>query len=331
MNAASHRNQPVDVSWDENTSRLFNLVIALINSPSPRSVDWIIANVAGYDAGSSATNRKRFHRDRASLQAFGVVLRKSTGEAAGAQTTEAWSLDSQELFLPELDLSQEEADALAAAARWNQSESLSGAAKSAYHKLAAAGLQRGLGESVVSSVPDHTELDQASVEAIFRALDKSLRLSFDYYPSLLHVPTRRTVEPWAYGAVDGKIYLTGFDLDREQQRTFRLSRIADMQALPEFTTHPAPNLPAEQLILRGLESAGSRITARLRFTSNSGAEELRALTDASGQIGPVDRSWLLRTAAAYAPEVVVEEPSDLVDDIISLLHAVANEPGGTDQ
>ena len=145
------------------------------------------------------------------------------------------------------------------------------------------------------------------------------------------MPTRRTVEPWAYGAVDGKIYLTGFDLDREQQRTFRLSRIADMQALPEFTTHPAPNLPAEQLILRGLESAGSRITARLRFTSNSGAEELRALTDASGQIGPVDRSWLLRTAAAYAPEVVVEEPSDLVDDIISLLHAVANEPGGTDQ
>ena len=85
------------------------------------------------------------------------------------------------------------------------------------------------------------------------------------------------------------------------------------------------------MILRGLESAGSRITARLRFTSNSGAEELRALTDASGQIGPVDRSWLLRTAAAYAPEVVVEEPSDLVDDIISLLHAVANEPGGTDQ
>lgn len=320
------RNAPVAVSWDQGASRLFNLVIALINEPSARSVDWIISHVAGYDAANAEANRKQFHRDRAALHSFGVTFHVDKEDAQ-----ELWSLSSDDLFLPELDLTEQEADVLAAAARWNQSESLSAATESAYRKLAAAGLQRGLGESVIPSVPDHTELDQASITAIFRALDKGLRLSFDYYPSLLDVPVRRTVEPWAYGAVDGKVYLTGFDVDRQEQRTFRLSRIADLTALPEFNQHPAPDLPGDQLIHRGLETAGTRVTAHLRFVSDSGAEELRVLAGDQGVIGPVDRDWLLRTAAAYAPEVIVVEPSDLVDDVISLLETSANLSGGTGQ
>ena len=316
------RNAPVPVTWDSGAARLFNLVIALINSPAPRSTDWILGNVAGYDAEKPETNRKRFHRDRAALAPFGVILTAHPSEDG----KELWSVDSEALFLPDMDFSPEESEVLAAAARWNQSESLSEAATSAYRKLAAAGLQRGMGEAVIPSVPDHTELDQGSVEAIFRALDKGVRLQFNYYPSLLEEPAVRTVEPWAYGAVDGKIYLTGFDIDRQQQRTFRLARIAEVEALPEFSTHPAPQLPSQELIRRGLAAAGTHITARLHFPADSGAEELRALCDEAGQIGPVDRTWLVRTAAAYAPDVIVKEPQDVVNDVIALLTLLAESP-----
>lgn len=313
------RNVPVKVKWEDGATRLFNLVIALINSPAPRSTAWILNNVAGYDAEQEGTNRKRFHRDRDTLQTLGVQL---IGEL-DLDGHEHWRLDRRSSFLPELDLTEEEAEVLAAAARWNQPGELSTAAESAYRKLASAGIRRDMGSSVIPSVPDHTDLDQDSVEAIFRALDRGLVLSFNYYRSLLEEPVRRSVEPWAYGAVDGKIYLTGFDLDRNQQRTFRLSRIADMEAMARFAQHPVPEGSSDELIRHGLSAAGTFVTARVRFQGNTGAEELRALCDEDGCIGPIERSWLVRTAAAYAPEAVITEPQDVVDSVVSLLQHVA--------
>lgn len=37
----------------------------------------------------------------------------------------------------------------------------------------------------------------------------------------------------------------------------------------------------------------------------------------------VDRDWLARTAAGFAPDVVVHEPTDVRADIIALLRGVA--------
>lgn len=314
-----NRNQPTQVTWNEGGERLLNLVIALINESQPRSTDWFISNVSGYDSAERAAKRKQFQRDRETLEKLGVRVQAVKSLA----TEELWQLDASEAFLPELDLTPGESDVLAAAARWSQPGEMSQATTSALAKLSAAGVRRDLNSSVLATVPDHTDLDEASVDAIFRALDNGLVLTFDYYPSLMEAPEQRTMEPWAYGAVDGRIYVTGFDLDKQAQRTFRLSRIADLKAQAQFIKHPVPQRPSAELIRSGLAQAGTYVTARVRFASSSGAEELRQLTDATGQLGPVDRDWLVRTAAAYAPEAIVEEPADVRADTIAALRAAA--------
>ena len=320
-----NRNQPVEVTWNEGGERLLNLVIALINETLPRSTDWIIGHVSGYNSAERAAKRKQFQRDRETLGQLGVHIRPANGEHG----EDLWQLDANEAFLPELDLTPSESDVLAAAARWSQPGEMSEATTSALRKLSAAGVRRDLNSSVLATVPDHTDLDEKSVDAIFRALDNGLVLTFDYYPTLLEPPEQRSIEPWAYGAVDGRIYLTGFDLDKQAQRTFRLSRIADLTAQAQFIKHPVPQRPSGELIRSGLAQAGSYVTATVRFASPTGAEELRLLTDATGKLGPVDRDWLIRTAAAYAPEAIVDEPADVRADIIRLLQtAVAQEEGG---
>jgi proteasome accessory factor C len=45
-------------------------------------------------------------------------------------------------------------------------------------------------------------------------------------------------------------------------------------------------------------------------------------------VGPVDRTWLARTAAAYAPDAVVLDPPDLVDDIVARLERAHDLLGG---
>lgn len=152
------------------------------------------------------------------------------------------------------------------------------------------------------------------------------------------------MDPWALAARDGKLFLTGFDLDREGQRTFRLSRLTDVAVLQQFITHDRPAGSPRSLVARGLAAAATETTAQVLFTTD-GAHELRALaapdnpdnraepqlTDPRGEVltlGPVDRDRLVRLAAAYAPDALVLDPPEVVDAVITLLDHAATVYGG---
>lgn len=47
--------------------------------------------------------------------------------------------------------------------------------------------------------------------------------------------------------------------------------------------------------------------------------------DGQVELHDVDRDWLIRTAAGYAPDVVVLEPEDVRSDILALLRSVSEE------
>ncbi len=305
-----NRNRPVETHWMPGATRLFNLVIALLNSDGPRSVEWVLANVDGYQHDNDDSARRQLSRDRRDLAALGVHI----------GGTDELSLDPTQTFLPDIEFTDAEAAVIAAASHWAQSSGMHHAAQSAYAKLAAAGMQHRIstGEVAIPAIPDHTDLDGDSFDAIFRALDNGLVLSFNYYPSLVDTPQERRLEPWAFGAQDGLTYVTGFDPDRAAQRTFRLARIDSVVALPEFSQHPRPEGTPQQLIAQGLARSRQMVTATVEFPDD-GAWELRRLTDDNGQIGPVERTWFVRTAAAYAPHVIVTSPPDLVADVVAVL------------
>ena len=328
--SAGSRNRPVKVTWQQGASRLFNLVIGLLNAPSPRPTAWVVENIEGY-SGQLKSRERVFHRDRESLRQLGIQLGHESREGQ-----DYWLLRPEQVFLPDLDLSEAELQVLATATQWARQpvdSAMAGPTARAQLKLAGAGLSRVDDAAVVQPVPDMVELDPRSVDAIFRATQRGLRMTFWYYPAYLVEPEQRTLDPWAVAGIDGRLYVTGFDVDRGAQRTFRLARLSDVRAEAQFVEHPAPTdpatgqpVPAGELIRRGLAGHQTKVNASVLFTGERAIElqdmarELRDTPDGRvGTVGPVDRDWLVQTAASYAPDAVLLEPQKLVVEVLDLL------------
>lgn len=329
-------NEPVKLTWREGSERVFNLLIALINY-GPRSMSWLADHVDGYggphyEAVSKESAEQQLRRDRSLLADAGVHIASRTQSVdtpSGKQRKESiWSISPEDFELPDLNFTEDEADVISAAGRWAFTHNMTRAAQSAYAKLSALGVRRTESSSIMSNVPDHTTLDGESIAALFHALDAHTVIEFYYYPSLLEEPVVRRLEPWAYGAVDGKTYLTGFDAEKLQQRTFRLSRIDSIEDTAEPCTQAVPNQEPTQLIRTGIAHSQHLVTVTVEFPNgpDAGAQELRAQVHEDGRtIGPVDRDYLVRTAASYVPDVIVTSPPDVVADIVALLTAAAGQ------
>lgn len=315
------RNRPTEVHWDAASSRLLNLVFAL--SERPRSLAWLRAHVDGYSGETDAV-RKRFDRDRALVDELGLSVVESTGTDADGDPELQYQLDPATSFLPDLELSDSHWQALRPAAQWVPNESLADPVRHALQKLStvapASDVEGGPGFS--AAVPDAVDITDADIRAINVALDRNLSLRFNYWPALTKDPQVRHLDPWGVAAVDGRLYLTGHDNDRDGQRTFRLSRIADLEATATLIRHHAPDRPVAHLVGEGLRASSTTVTARVRFLTD-GAQELRAAATPAGHgeyaVGPVDRRWLIRTAASYATDALVVDPPDVVADIITHL------------
>lgn len=333
------RNRPVAVYWEDGATRILNLLVTLLDSPRPRSTAWIGARVDGY-GGSTDTVRKQLERDREILTDLGIVLVESTGADEEGQPEKLYTVDARASFLPGVRFTPGQWAAVAAAGRWAMEPDLAAAVQAAVTKLTPAGPASPTGGvPVVGPVPDSTDLTDADIRTLNRAVDRGLRLRFHYWPRLTAEPRERTLEPWGVAAVDGRLFLTGFDVDRGAQRTFRLSRIADLEPVAGYRSVPVPDRPVRTLVTEGLESASTLVTAEVLFRTG-GAQELRARVSGAPRphpegeegevytLGPVDRTWLVRTATAYAPDVVVLSPADVVDDIVARLHHAHEILGG---
>ncbi|MGP5613249.1 helix-turn-helix transcriptional regulator [Corynebacterium variabile] len=334
----SSRNRPVKVYWEDAASRILNLLITLSDEPKFRSTAWIGAKVDGY-SGAPDTVRKQLERDRALLADLGVRLEEKSTPDDDGQTEKLYRLDTASSYLPTVQFTPGQWDAVAAAGRWAMEDNLAEAVQAAVVKLTPASpLDAGHGVApVVGAVPDSTDLTDTDVRRLRHALDHRLRLRFHYWPRLTADAQERTLEPWGVAAVDGRLFLTGLDVDRGAQRTFRLSRIAELEIVEEFCAWPVPDRPVRALVTEGLEAASTLVTARVLFRTE-GALELRAHAhgEASSHdegevltVGPVDRTWLARTAAAYAPDAVVLDPPDLVADIVARLERAHDLLGGS--
>ncbi|MGV0869538.1 helix-turn-helix transcriptional regulator [Corynebacterium kalidii] len=322
----SPANRPAEIHWDQASSRLLNLVLALTDRS--RSLQWIRTHVDGY-SGDVETVRRRFDRDRPLLDELGLVVVETAGTDDDGHPEVRYGIDPAPSFLPDLAVTDARWQALRPAAQWVPNQSLAAPVRQALQKLStvapASDLDDGPGFS--APVPDAVDLTDADIEALNVAMDRNLSLRFHYWPALTEDPQLRRLDPWGVAAVDGRLYLTGFDLDRDSQRTFRLSRIADLEAAATLIRHPAPDRPVAELVTEGLRASSTMVTARVRFLTD-GAQELRALASPDGLVGPVDRRWLVRTAASYATDCLVVDPPDVVADIVTHLEDAVRTFGG---
>jgi proteasome accessory factor B len=118
--------------------RLMNLVIALLATDGYLTAERIRANVYGYgDSPSDDAFSRMFERDKNELRDLGIPL--ETGRISTLDPTEGYRINKAAYALPDIDLTADEAAAVAVAAQLWQSPELITAAQGALLKLRAAG------------------------------------------------------------------------------------------------------------------------------------------------------------------------------------------------
>jgi len=208
--------------------RQLSLVAFLMAERRPITARDVKSNVEGYSEMSDEAFARRFYSDRAELLSLGVPLQSQRDEFTGE---ELYTLRSEQYFLPQLDLEDDELAALQTALYLLEG-------KFAYAEPLRLALQNlALGRPGFAEVPTETAgrvevLDPdyspempGRLAKLENAISKQRTVKFEYWSISRDEVSERTVNPYALLPDNGVWYVVGHDLDREGIRTFRVSRI----------------------------------------------------------------------------------------------------------
>jgi proteasome accessory factor C len=208
--------------------RQLSLVAFLMAERRPLTARDVKQNVEGYSEMSDEAFARRYYSDRAELIALGVPLQSQRDEFTGE---ELYTLRSEQYFLPPLELSDDELAALQTCFYLLEG-------KFAYAEPLRLALQNlALGRpgwedaptqtagSVEVSDPDYSPEMPGRLGKLENAISKQRTVKFSYWSISRDEVQERTLNPYALLPERGVWYVIGHDLDRDDTRTFRVSRI----------------------------------------------------------------------------------------------------------
>jgi len=308
--------------------RLLNLVIALVNSPRYRSALWIRDKVAGYsDAPNDDAFFRTFERDKQELRELGIPLQTPpTGE-------DGYRIPPVDFALPALSFTPAEAAALALAGRLWETTALATAGSGALRKIrdAAGDDQQATPEIAAATLlQPRVRTGDPAFAPLYAAVRAHRAVTFSYRKDPTAPADPRRLQPWGLVSFRGRWYVIGYDEKRGERRTFRLSRITGaVKAVGRVgAVRPPAGVDLLAEVAASVERPADR-TATVRIRSGRAAG-LRRTALAARQSAeepdwdqvtlPLGHLWdTARRIAGHGPDVVVEEPADLVDATIRLL------------
>ena len=208
--------------------RQLSLVAFLMAERRALTARDVKSNVEGYSEMSDEAFARRFYSDRAELLSLGVPLQSQRDEFTGE---ELYTLRSEQYFLPKLELEDEELAALQTAFYLLEG-------KFAYAEPLRLALQNlalgrpGFNEAPTETAsrvevldPDYSPETPGRLAKLENAISKQRTVRFDYWSISRDKESERALNPYALLNDNGLWYVVGHDLDREDIRTFRVSRI----------------------------------------------------------------------------------------------------------
>lgn len=315
-----------------------NLVIALLSTRTFITADRIRQVVAGYaDSPSDEAFSRMFERDKNELRDLGIPL--ETGRVSQFDPTEGYRINRDAYALPAVELTADEAAAVAVATQLWESPELITATQGALLKLRAAGVDVDAADGVAISTATLPGVrgNEETLRKLLDAIDRGYAVQFGHRRDRSEPYTTRTVEPWGVVTHRGRWYLVGHDRDRDAPRTFRLSRITDDVTTvgPPGAVHKPEHVDLRETVRRAVAEWPTGTQARVwvadgRATAlrrQAVAEELMALDGRSGEVITVEIGMfdqLAREVASYGADAVALEPPTLRDDVIARLKAQAS-------
>ena len=308
--------------------RLMNLAICLLSTKRYVSKEDIRAHVGGYEGQSGQAFERMFERDKEELRSLGVPIEMGSNDLF-FDDEYGYRVEPGGL-LPPVEFDGDQAALVGLAARAWQEASIAPVTQSALAKLRAVGV-----EVDTERLPDLQPVmttRETGFGTWYRAILQRSRVAFDYADR-----GSRTVEPWGLTYHRGRWYVSGRDVDKDELRTFRLSRItgepklkgrADAFTVPEGTDvhelaralDPDPDVHRATVAVRPGRAAALRRRAE-RLTEEAGPEGF----DVYG-VGYASGRSLVGELAGYGSDVVVLEPVELRNDLIAHLQAWAAAP-----
>lgn len=317
------------------TERLLNLLIALRSVSGWIDRDVLRQTIEDYRDKDDAAFDRMFNRDKKALRDLGIEISTTdwsdpfTGESAYG-----YRISDEDYLLPPIDLGPEDIALLAAAVDVVRSSAVSGAALAAVNKL------RGQAAQPAASLDTDAAFDLRSVDDRYAEVMEYVAdrrpMRFQYRKPG-SAPQRREVVGFCLLTRGEKTYVVGYDLNRQAQRAFRLSRIVGRiaslddslrSAVPaDFTVDPRavgesahPAEVSQKAVLRLVPGKGRPLRHRGAETADgtyevpfadlqSFAEELLGYGDSVSVLAPPE----LREAHRKLAQLTLESLTALVD------------------
>lgn len=312
------------------SERLLNLLITLLVSRGYVTKQRLREVIEDYrTAGSDEAFERMFDRDKDDLRSLGVPIEVG-GYDPLFEDEPGYRIVRSSFELPEIALEADEAAVVGLAARVWQHAGLASATSDALRKLKAGGVE--VDTEALNVAQPRLAADEPSFETFWEAVSTRRQVRFSYRGSAALAPTGRRLEPWGVVSAQGRWYAAGNDLDRGEPRLFRLSRVAgDVELVGAPGAYDVPPGTDLRALTRMLAPDVPDRVAQVRVRDG----RANALRHRAQSVEPAAPGWSRltvpfgRTAAmvdelaAHGPDVVVEGPDDLRDQVVDRLRAVA--------
>jgi proteasome accessory factor B len=314
------------------TERLLSIVVLLLSSRRYLSAEQIRASVSGYPEAEESFKRM-FERDKEELRELGIPL--ETGKSSVFDDEIGYRIRRQDYELPEIQLAADEAAVLGIASRVWQSAELAGAAAGALLKLKAASREvdsEDEGARLNRSIEPRLTTQEPSFGPLWEAVRDRRPVTFSYLASGRADASKRELEPWGVVNRRGHWYVAGHDRGRDAPRVFRLSRITGPVKL---AGPPGSVKVPDGADVRGMVSGWDRTpprdrTAVLRIRADAGVALRRWAREITPETGPsagwdrvtlsfADAGWYAEYLASFGPDIMVLDPPDLREAVITQL------------
>ena len=317
------------------TERLLSIVVLLLSSRRYLSAEQIRASVSGYPEQDESFKRM-FERDKEELRELGIPL--ETGKSSAFDDEIGYRIRRQDYELPEIQLAADEAAVLGIASRVWQSAELAGAAAGALLKLKAASRDvdsEDDGARLNRSIEPRLTTQEPSFGLLWEAVRDRRPVTFSHRASGRSEPSERELEPWGVVNRRGRWYVAGFDRGRDAPRVFRMSRITGpvKMAGPPGSVKVPDGADVREMVKDWDRRPPRDRTAVLRIRENAGvalrrwAREITPETGAAAgwdrvTLSFADAGWYAEYLAEFGPDIMVLDPPDLREAVITRLKGV---------
>jgi proteasome accessory factor B len=310
------------------SERLLNLLIMLLVQRHYVPKERIRAIL--YPDSSRDAFEKMFERDKEELRSLGVPIEVGSIDPL-FDDEPGYRLSPDEFALPDIRLAADEAAVVGLATRVWEHARLAEATTDAVRKLTAAGVE--VDVSALDLEEPRLTADEPAFDVFWDATQARQAVEFDYRRPGYEEPLRRHLQPWGVVRHAGRWYVVGLDTDRGEERVFRLSRVVgDARRTGTTASYDIPDGVDLRETTRRLAPPPSVVEATLLVRKGAGATLRRAAaaveTDVTGpdSESPWDRVVIRRDRLAeellaLGPDVVVESPPELREEIVARLEA----------